>query len=305
VDLYKAYLSGDEKDIRYVKNELTELVTKLFDIKKEYIRLWNLENRPWWLDKNLNDYNRLAQQLQDADKKVFIEPQQAVVDGKRHVTLRTLFNDKKIIYTTDGSDPSITSEVYSTPLLVEGHAVIKACVLENQTKGIMTEKSILMHKGIGHFRKLNSHFSTYNPAYAAGGEQALLDGMKGSSSFADGCWQGFQGQDLDIELDFGKEIPVNSVSCDFLQSSYSWILLPKEIQILVSRDAINYELVKVISQDIAQEDQKLLIHTFKETFDKLSCRYLKIIAKYPGPLPSWHHAAGNPSFMFGDEIIVE
>ncbi|MBK7028220.1 MAG: hypothetical protein IPH45_03005 [Bacteroidales bacterium] len=61
----------------------------------------------------------------------------------------------------------------------------------------------------------------------------------------------------------------------------------------------------MIDHSIPQDDQKLLIHTFSKKLDKVNSRYLKIIAKNPGPLPSWHHAPGNPSFIFCDEIIVE
>lgn len=303
--LYKAYQSADAKDITKARLALSELVTQLYSIKKEYIRLWNLENRSWWLDKNLNDYNKLAQQIEDADKKVFIEPLPEVTDGKRSVKLRTVFNDKKIIYTLDGSEPSLTSEVYSAPLIIEGHAIIKACVLENNAIGKVSEKAILMHKGIGHFRKLNSKYSPYNPAYAAGGEQGLVDGQRGSGSFSDGKWQGFQGTDLDIELDFGKIIDVNSVSCNFLQSSYSWILLPKEVKMLTSMDGINYTLQQTIKQDIPQQDQKLIIHTFMSSGKPFKTQYLKFIAVNPGPLPAWHHASGSPSFIFADEIIID
>ena len=109
----------------------------------------------------------------------------------------------------------------------------------------------------------------------------------------------------DIELDFKKEIPVTSVSADFLQSSYSWILLPGKVQVLTSKDGQNWETVKTITHDVPQNAPKLLIHSFKASFENLNTRYLRVIAKNPGPLPAWHHAAGNPSFVFGDEIIVE
>ncbi|MBK7173183.1 MAG: family 20 glycosylhydrolase [Bacteroidales bacterium] len=305
VDLYNAYQSKDISDIFKVKSELNDLITALYEIKKEYCRLWDLENRSWWLDKNLNDYNKLALQIQEVDKKVFIEPLPEIQDGKRAVVLRTVFDDKTIVFTLDGSTPNFQSEVYSEPLRIDGNATIKAAILEGLSVGKVSEKSVLMHKGIGRFKSLNSKYSSYNPAYAAGGEQALVDGLKGSASFSDGRWQGFQGTDLEIELDFKTPTEIHSVSCDFLRSSYSWILLPSEVQIYTSSDGTNYKLLTVIDHSIPQDDQKLLIHTFSKKLDKVNSRYLKIIAKNPGPLPSWHHAPGNPSFIFCDEIIVE
>jgi hypothetical protein len=36
----------------------------------------------------------------------------------------------------------------------------------------------------------------------------------------------------------------------------------------------------------------------------MTARFLKIIAHSQGNLPAGHHAAGNPSFMFTDEVII-
>ena len=34
-------------------------------------------------------------------------------------------------------------------------------------------------------------------------------------------------------------------------------------------------------------------------------RYLRVVVPNPGPLPDWHPAPGQPSYLFSDEIIVE
>jgi hexosaminidase len=169
----------------------------------------------------------------------------------------------------------------------------------------LSQKLIFLHKGIGNLKKLNSTYSNYNPAYAAGGEMALLDGIKGSNNFADGRWQGFQGQDLDIEIDLKKVTAVNSISMDCMQNSYSWIELPISVNIYTSADGINYKLLKTIENTIPMDAKGQFTHTFSAAFDKLETRYLKVIAKSAGPLPAWHHAAGGDSFIFADEIVIE
>ena len=40
----------------------------------------------------------------------------------------------------------------------------------------------MVHKAVGKLGTLNSRYSLYNPAYAAGGEMALLDGLRGSET---------------------------------------------------------------------------------------------------------------------------
>lgn len=302
--LYEAKESENIYAAQIVAPELEKLKNDLFSIKKEYIRLWNLENRPWWLDKNLNDYNRLAKQIDNADKKVFIEPQPELVNGAQPVVLRTLFNDQTIVYTLDGSDPTSLSPVYKEPLMIDRKLVVKAAVMEGNSVGEITQLPLLVHKGIGCPLKIKAHYSTYNPAYAAGGDGALLDGLTGSMNFADGRWQGYQGQDIELEIDLKKETPLTSVTMDFLQNAYSWILLPKDLQVFTSADGTNYRLAATITHNIPPSGQNTVIHTFEADLNGQAARYLKIIAHSQGNLPAGHHAAGNPSFMFTDEVII-
>ena len=302
--LYEAKESENIFAAQIVAPELEKLKNDLFAIKKEYVRLWNLENRPWWLDKNLNDYNRLAKQIDNADKKVFIEPQPKLVNGSQPVVLRTLFKDQSIVYTLDGSDPSPRSQVYSEPLMIDRQLLIKAAVLTGNATGEITQLPLLVHRGIGCPLKINAHYSTYNPAYAAGGDGALIDGLTGSINFADGRWQGYQGQDIELEIDLKKETPLTLLSMDFLQNAYSWILLPKDVQVFTSVDGTNYRLAATITHDVPPTGQNTVIHTFKADLNGVAARYLKIIAHSQGNLPAGHHATGNPSFMFTDEVII-
>jgi hypothetical protein len=221
------------------------------------------------------------------------------------VTLRTLFNDQVIVYTTDGTEPVASSRIYTSPLPISSKTLINASVLVNGQPFGITQKLIFLHKGIGNLAKLNSKYSSYNPAYAAGGEMALLDGIKGSNNFADGRWQGFQGQNVDIEIDLKKIMPVQSISMDCMQNSYSWIVLPSSIAVYSSTDGNNYMLLKTINHEIPMDAKGQFTHTFMANFDKLNTRYLKVVAESTGLLPSWHHAAGGESFIFMDEIVVE
>jgi hypothetical protein len=220
------------------------------------------------------------------------------------VELRTLFSDKKIVYTMDGSTPETTSAEYTKPLVIGQETVIKACVIHNNSTGRVAEKTILVHKAMGRLFKLHSHYSDYNPAYHAGGDNGLTDGLTGSNSFADGRWQGFQGQDIDIELDFGVKTAISNFSMRFFQQTYSWILLPKDVEILVSDDGKNYTHVRKLTHEVPMDERKALIHKFEAEFSNLSARYLRVIAHNTGVLPPWHPSAGQGSFLFSDEIVV-
>lgn len=45
---------------------IAALVGEVSAIKEEYARLWRLENREWWLDRNLEKYDRLIDELKSA-----------------------------------------------------------------------------------------------------------------------------------------------------------------------------------------------------------------------------------------------
>jgi hypothetical protein len=305
VHLYQVTQKKDLADIAKVKLELQSLVEELHSIKITYMKLWERENRSWWLDKNMGDYNKLADRFLNLDKQVYIDPSEEITDGQRIVTLRTLFNDQIIVYTTDGTDPVASSRVYASPLPVSSKTLIKASVLVNGQPYGLTQKLIFLHKGIGNLAKLNSKYSSYNPAYAAGGDMALLDGIKGSNNFADGRWQGYQGQDVDIEIDLKKITPVHSISMDCMQNSYSWIELPASITVYASTDGKNFTPLKTIRHEFPMDARGQFTHTFMANFDVLNTRYLKVVAKSTGLLPAWHHAAGGESFIFMDEIVIE
>lgn len=305
VHLYTATQKNDLAAILFAKNELQSLVEELHEIKITYMQLWQRENRNWWLEKNMNDYNKLADRLINLDKQVYIEPSEEIIDGQRLVSLRTLFNDQQIVYTTDGTDPVASSRIYNSSLPISSKTLIKASVLVNSQPYGMSQKLVFLHKGIGMLMKLNSKYSSYNPAYAAGGDMALLDGIKGSNNFADGRWQGYQGQDLDIEIDLKKSTVVQSISMDCLQNSYSWIILPSGVSIYSSLDGKNFTLQKTIDHTVPMDAKGQFTHTFMAGFENLNTRYLKVVAKSTGPLPAWHHAAGGESFIFADEIVIE
>ena len=92
---------------------------------------------------------------------------------------------------------------------------------------------------------------------------------------------------------------------NFYQYINSWIVLPRHVSIMSSKDSLNWEIIQSI--DSFGEIKKRGKYIDCVTFDSLEteARYLKIFAKNYGKLPSWHEAAGAESWLFIDEIIVK
>ena len=305
IALVRAMESASREDVARAKVLLNDLLHDLHQLKAEYVGLWERENRAWWLPRVLEKYDRLGNQLLDLDKMVFIEPDNALADGKRQVRLRTAFADQTIYYTTGGAEPTLRSIPYNGPIAIDRSTLIRARVFVDKQGYAMAEKYLLVHKAIGKLRTLNAQYSLYNPAYAAGGEMGLLDGIRGSEAFADGAWQGFQGQDLEVVIDLEKPTEIKKIYIGFLQQSYSWILMPERVQFWASEDGGAYSLVQEVVNTVDPKQEGTVVRDVVAEFGGFKTRFVKVIAKTPGKLPAWHHAAGNDAFIFADEIVVE
>ncbi|MDP3684732.1 MAG: hypothetical protein Q8S01_12460 [Ignavibacteria bacterium] len=141
--------------------------------------------------------------------------------------------------------------------------------------------------------------------YSSGGENTLIDGVRGSQNFRDGKWLGFQPNNLDVFIDFGKEVFIKSIQTGFLRNQGSWIFLPELVEYSLSSDGNSFEVIS--SQKIAasdQNDETEILNISSGNVDKKG-RYLRVFAKNINDLPAWHKGSGDKAFIFVDEIVIE
>ncbi|HMQ74828.1 MAG TPA: GH92 family glycosyl hydrolase [Flavobacteriales bacterium] len=146
--------------------------------------------------------------------------------------------------------------------------------------------------------------STYANQYAAGGDQALVDGLRGSTEFRSGEWQGFQGQDVLATIDLGGERRLDAVSVGMLQDQRSWIWYPEYVDVAWSINGRQWSstvLTHTVARD-ADGTQRMELRT--GPIGKRA-RYVKVMAKNAGPCPDWHPSKGGASWIFLDEIGIE
>ncbi|NQX86104.1 MAG: glycoside hydrolase family 92 protein [Flavobacteriaceae bacterium] len=146
----------------------------------------------------------------------------------------------------------------------------------------------------------------YANQYNAGGNQALIDGIKGAKDFRTGTWQGYFDKDVIATVDLGSQKPITQVSISFLRDQRSWIFLPKAVEILGSNNGITFQSLGKQTLDTSTNTEEVSIKTldFKQT--KTKYRYIKLIAKKLGQLPEWHlgHKHDGRSWIFVDEISM-
>ena len=310
VNLYKTMLNPTEENVALTQNMSVQFLDSLHCLKKRFVRAWDMESRSYYRNVFTERYDKIAKDVLNAGNVVFIEttrPQDhKTTSGQQTlVSLKTIFNDRDIYYTIDGSEPDKNSKVYTGPFAIERSCIVKATCFEDNRDKIISEKYILYHKGMGHFRKLNTVAGNYRPEYSGGSEDALLNGAVGTNNYKDGNWQGFYGNDCDLELDFGKKEKLSSLKINFNTNPYDWILMPKRMSVYHSDNGIHYQLFK--SYDIYEEVPTSRSTIVTKTLDisGLNSRFVKIIVETPGFIPQGLPGYNNPSWMFMDEIVVE
>lgn len=264
--------------------------------------LWDMEYRPYWKDVNDAKYAAKIRQLKELRQHVFFETE--LRDHTLWLNMHTLFNDYPIHYTLDGSEPTSNSPIYTGPIRVEKSGRVRVLTTSDSVGNVLGEKELHVHLGMLAEARSETNYSNYRPEYSGGGEHALFDGETGSDSYRDGMWQGVQGEDVTVCYTWPTEQKISIVEVSFLQNYYDWILAPEDIEIYTSADGANYQLAKkqhfTLNQITSNNRGKLALMALN-----LHTRYLKVVVKNPGVLPEGHGGAGNPSFIFLDEIFVK
>jgi len=143
-----------------------------------------------------------------------------------------------------------------------------------------------------------------SPLYPVGGGAALTDGLKGIND----ChfnWLGFEGPDMHATIDLEELTKIQSVEAGFLQEIKSWVFMPEQVEISYSIDGENFNAVKTIKNEISEKKDGTFTKSFFAKFDPVETRYIKIVAKNKGVCPMWHPGAGNPAWIFCDEVTVK
>ena len=240
---------------------------------------------------------------------------------------RTLFVDSisvKVIeaiseplyrYTTDETQPDSLSSVYNGPMVFtkSGNFNVKAF-----KKGYRTSVAKSFY-----FDKIKSRIKSYNlrtKAIDPYNKDILFDGQLASLDFRDGKWNGFIHEEdeekarqqgriensgnliVDFELPSNKNISEIAISC--MESiNNGFILLPEAISLYNISNG-NEELIsylKIPKSTVSEADSK---RVFKLSLKPQNIQKVRLKIESNRKLPKGHVAAGQPGWLFIDEIYL-
>lgn len=256
--------------------------------------LWSpLENKnyPDFLARVENFHHRLdALDINYANHLYEVEGS-AVAKGYE---LKSILKNRTIRYTTDGTEPSGSSEVYSDVIPIDRDLIINAAIFNGNKKlGATFTQPITFHKALGKKISVNVKPSR---SYAGSGIQGLVNGISGSDTRVnDEEWLGFDGEDLEITIDLGEEMQINSIATRFYEAPWMWIYAPKTIEYGLNENSINS---KVEIPESVETHAKIKIELNENT------RYIHLRIPNFGLIPEGKQGAGHKPWTFIDEIIV-
>jgi predicted alpha-1,2-mannosidase len=211
--------------------------------------------------------------------------------------------NERVLYTMDGTDPKSNGKIYNMPFSTNEKLVVRA--VSQAESGYFSAEATAYFIPFPHPERSVKLESTYNPQYSAGGADGLIDGIRGAENWRKGDWQGFQDKDFIAEVDLGKPTSVNHTEIGFMQDLGAWILLPTTVSVEYLDE--NHTQIHRSEKKITAQDKESKVFLFPVVFkEKLSgIKYIRVKATNYGKLPVWHPGAGEPAFIFTDEIIVE
>ncbi|MHC1778327.1 MAG: DUF4838 domain-containing protein [Lentimicrobium sp.] len=152
--------------------------------------------------------------------------------------------------------------------------------------------------------KTITSLTPYSPLYEVGGEKALTDGLFGGQHFRLN-WLGYHENDMELLVDFGNPEKFSKVETNFFLDLVSWIFLPLEVRMEVSDDGLAFRqlLRQAIPEQERNHGQRPVHFTFD--FPETTARFLKLTATSLKTCPDWHRGAGQPAWIFVDELVVD
>ena len=224
------------------------------------------------------------------------------VQGWRHIVrLSTQSGRGEIRYTLDGTDPGPKSPAYSTPLVIASTRTLRTAAFKGTKQlGKITTFEI----PVSPFKDVVVSASPA-PAADGGSLTALVDHLRAPWQTVHKGWVRWQGTDATITIDLGKDAPIKRVTAGFFHETVRSVFPPPQVEVSVSTDGTTFTRVALLTQPSPVKTPRPEVRTFIAAMEGVHARYVRLTATSAGATPEWHKRAGEPSWLFADEIIVE
>jgi putative alpha-1,2-mannosidase len=224
-----------------------------------------------------------------------------VFNNSTQISFSSTWRNAKIYYTVDGTTPTSSSTLYTEPFTINKTTTVKAVAIANDGAASLPAEANFQKQANDWTVKVTSGYSRQ---YTGGGDNAIVDGIRGTVNFASGEWQGIQGKPYEAIVDLQRTTNISEVGAEFLQVAGPWIWMPDRIVFETSNDGVNFAQVTEIKPNFPQREMTPTVREFTQRITPTRARYVRMRAYNFGKIPDWHPGAGGDPWIFIDEIVI-
>jgi len=245
-------------------------------------------------DGLLNSYDALG--INYARSMFNIEQVVRPLKGKLEIQLDNIRPDTKIKYTTDGTEPDLSSQDYTRPFAVEPAATVKAVTFRgNERVGKVLSLNTIDHKAAG-AEVISKEVNGF----------VLTNGLRGSEKLTDGEWVDVYDRDAVFIIQLDRATTFSEVKLGLLNNAGMLVHLPSHVCISVSTDG---EIFNPVAEKYYTEYERFQQGMFRTTlhfqFEEQTAAFLKLELKNPELTPDKHVRADVPTRLAVDEVMVK
>ena len=236
-------------------------------------------------------------------------PSVPVIDGggrvfknSTQVSISSTWKNARIFYWMDSITPSSRATPYTAPFTINKTTTIGAIAVAPDGSDSLVAEANFQKQANDWTVKV---ISGYSRQYTGGGENAIVDGIRGTTNFASGEWQGIQGKPYEAVVDLQRVTDISEVGAEFLQVAGPWIWMPDQIEFDISNDGNSFSKIAEIKPNFPQREMTPTVREFTQKITSTRARYVRMRAYNFGKIPQWHAGAGGEPWIFVDEIIVK
>lgn len=218
-------------------------------------------------------------------------------NGVLKVKLECIRPDMEIRYTTDGSEPTASSSLYTDLLTVTESQTIKSATF---AQGEQMGKTLVLP--IDWNKATAKTVLGSNP-----NEKLLTNGIRGSlkqTDFEWCCWDRSNRVSFTVDLQDRETLNKFTIGC--ITNYGMAVHKPKSIRIAISDDNKEFREVaelRLTPQEIFREGT--YIEPLSMDMGGVSARYVRVTAEGAGACPAGHVRPGQEARIYFDEIIIE
>lgn len=213
-------------------------------------------------------------------------------NSNTHISIQESF------YYTDSIHLKIAAYKWESPV---DRSNISGTLIELSKIGPVYEEDYFLHNGMNQQIVLTNQ---PNKKYEGNGVATLLDGLKGSQTYTNGKWLGFQGDDLETVITFDNLTDISKIELVFLENNHAWIFMPTKVSVEVSTDGIHFKPLNTNFLPINQTENNKGLQSIIISEKAQKVKAVKISAKNRKVCPNWHSGNGKPCWLFISEIII-